>query len=100
MRISSGPSISGDLLKWRANRETCCTYAICVFSARFRTCMSSVMRCRRDVIRDSFAKWDVLQAATQYFRKNGVLKVQLKNRAQIAAVLPSVLLLPKSREAG
>jgi hypothetical protein len=23
--ISSGPSTSGDLLKWRANSETCCT---------------------------------------------------------------------------
>jgi CBS domain-containing protein len=23
--ISSGPRTSGDLLKWRANRETCCT---------------------------------------------------------------------------
>ena len=24
-RISSGPSTSGDLMKWRANSETCCT---------------------------------------------------------------------------
>src|ERR1019366_7584636 len=30
--------------------ETCCTYDICVLSARFRTCMSSVIRWRRDVI--------------------------------------------------
>ena len=27
-----------------------------MFSARFRTCMSSVMRCRRDVMESSFAK--------------------------------------------
>src|SRR5450631_3500026 len=58
-------------MKWRANRDTCCTYDICVFGARFRTCMSSVMRCRRDAIRETplrngmcckqllnaFAKW-------------------------------------------
>ena len=39
-----------------------------MFRARFRTCMSSVMRCRRDVMENSFAKWNVLQAAIPCFR--------------------------------
>jgi hypothetical protein len=49
-----------DLSKYRANRETCCRYEVCVFTARFRTCMSSVMRCRREVMENSFAKWNLL----------------------------------------
>src|SRR5260370_22421199 len=53
--MSSGPSISGDLLKWRANREICCTYESCVCGERFLTCMSSVMRRRSDVMESSFA---------------------------------------------
>ena len=40
-----------------------------MFSAKFRTCMSSVMRCRRVVMESSFAKWNVLQAATPCSRK-------------------------------
>ena len=44
----SGPNISGDLLKWRANSETCCTYVAWVCNERFITayplsCVDEVM---------------------------------------------------------
>jgi hypothetical protein len=41
------------------------------------------MRCRRDVMRDSFAKWNVLRVATQWCR-TGVLRVQMEAELQIA----------------
>ena len=54
------PSSSGDRLKWRANSETCCTYVAWVCGERLLTCISSVIRRRRDVMnsplrRPSFA---------------------------------------------
>jgi hypothetical protein len=44
------PNTSGDWLRWRANSETCCTQDVWVCGERFRICMSSIMRCRRDVV--------------------------------------------------
>ena len=44
------PSSSGDRLKWRANSETCCTYVAWVCGERLLTCISSVIRRRRDVM--------------------------------------------------
>src|ERR1022692_1095348 len=54
-RISSGPNPSGDCWKWRANRETCWTYAVWVCGEKFRTCMSSSMRRQREVMAHSWA---------------------------------------------
>jgi hypothetical protein len=45
--------------------------------------MSSIMRCRRDVMESSFAKWNVLRAATPWFRKGTAEEAkreQLKGR--------------------
>src|SRR5258706_14924742 len=41
--------------------------------------MSSVMRCRSDVMESSFTKWNVLQAATPCFR-TGVLRGRQEQR--------------------
>src|SRR3954451_17234515 len=43
--------------------------------------MSSVMRCRRGVMGDSFAKWNELQAATLYFRRERPGRRQAPNPA-------------------
>src|ERR1700730_13866067 len=55
--MCSGVSASGDLPKWRANSETCWRYDACVWGDRLRSCISSVIRCRRTVMGSSFATW-------------------------------------------
>src|ERR1039457_3938647 len=50
--------------------------------------------------RNSFAKWNVLQAATQCFRKMESLEWRSKQSAQTANRLRLRFVLPKSREAG
>lgn len=52
-RISYGPSKVGDLAKCRANCETWSKSESCVGCERLRTCISSIMRNRSEVIAKS-----------------------------------------------
>src|ERR1019366_7513074 len=55
--------------------------------------MSSIMRCRRDVMESSFAKWNVLQAAAPWFRKgtfSGEIDLQLA-QWRVRSVMPTRL---------
>src|ERR1700730_8594780 len=55
--MCSGVSASGDLPKWRGDSQNCSRYDACVWGDRLRTCISSVIRCRRTVMGSSFATW-------------------------------------------
>jgi hypothetical protein len=53
------------------HRETCKIYVAWLCGERFRTCMSSIMRCRRGVIERSCARWNGLHMQPPQALANG-----------------------------